>query len=117
MPRVPLAMIGGVVGVALLAGCANLEDEIDAVLGDQDREARTVAFECDDDRDFTARLSGDREEVRVDVGDERYDLDLADRDDDERMYSNDDGVQLTIDNEEAYLRIPGESDFQDCETT
>jgi hypothetical protein len=114
MPRVRFAMVG-VLGVGLLGGCANLEDEIDAMMGDQDREPRTVAFECDDDRDFTARLSGDREEARVDVGDERYNLDLADRDDDERTYTNNNGVRLTISNDEAYLRIPGESDFQDCD--
>jgi hypothetical protein len=105
----------GVLGVALLAGCANLDDDIDAVLGDRDDEPRTVAFECDDDREFVARLSGDREEVRVDTGDETYELDLTDRDDDERVYSNDDGVELTISNEEAYLRIPDGSDLQDCE--
>src|SRR5919106_192470 len=76
MPRVPF----GVLGVALLAGCANLEDGIQDVLGDRDDEPRTVAFECDDDREFVARLSGDREEVRVDTGDETYELELTDRD-------------------------------------
>ena len=116
MPRVPLAMIGGVVGVALLAGCANLEDEIDAVLGDDD-EPRTFAFECDDDREFMARVSRDREEVLVDVGDESYELDLTDRDNGDRVYSNDDGVELTVGDDEAYLRIPDGSDFQDCEAT
>jgi hypothetical protein len=105
----------GVLGVALLAGCANLDDQIDAVLGDRDDEPRTVAFECDDDREFVARLSGDREEVRVDTGDETYELELTDRDDDERVYSNDDGVQLTVGDDEAYLRVPDGSDFQDCE--
>lgn len=115
MPRVPFAAIG-VLGVALLAGCANLEEEIDAVLGEDD-EPRTLAFECDDDREFIARLSSDREEARVDVGDETYELDLTDRDDGDRVYSNDDGVELTVGDDEAYLRIPDESDFQDCERT
>ena len=116
MPRVTFA-VAGALGVALLGGCANLEDQIDAVMGDRNASPRTVAFDCDDDRDFVARLSGDREEVRVDVGDETYELDLTDRDDDERVYSNDDGVQLTVSNDDAYLRIPGESDFRDCERT
>lgn len=114
MPRVPFAVIGAL-GIGLLAGCANLDDEIDSVLGDRDDEPRTVAFECDDDREFVARLSGDREEVRVDTGDETYELDLTDRDDDERVYSNDDGVELTVGDDEADLRIPDGSDFQDCE--
>ena len=116
MPRVPFVLIGGALGVALLAGCENLQDEVDAVLNDDD-EPRTFAFECDDDQEFLARVSGDREEVLVDVGDERYELDLTDRDDGDRVYSNDDGVELTVGDDEAYLRIPGESDFQDCEPT
>ena len=116
MPRAPFALIG-LLGAGLLAGCANLNDQIDAVMGDSDDEPRTVAFDCDDDRDFTARLSGDREEVSVDVGGARFNLDLADRNGDKRVYSNDEGVELTIDNREAYLRVPGQSDFQDCERT
>jgi hypothetical protein len=114
MPRVPFATIG-VLGVALLAGCANLEEEVQDVLGND--EPRTLAFECDDDQEFTARLSGDRDEARVDVGDEAYELELTDRDDGQRVYSNDDGVELTVGDEEAYLRIPGDSDFRDCEST
>jgi hypothetical protein len=117
MPRVPFAMLGGAVGLALLAGCANLEDQVQDVLGTGDNEPRTLAFECNDDRDFTARLSGDREQARVDVGDETYELDLTDRDDGDRVYSNDDGVELTVGDDQAYLRIPGGSDFQDCERT
>ena len=116
MPRVPFAVIGAL-GGALLGGCANLEDQIDAVLGDRGNEPRTIAFECDDDREFVARLSRDREEARVDVGDDTYDLDLTDRDDDQRVYSNDDGVRLTLGDDETYLRIPDGSDFQDCERT
>jgi hypothetical protein len=115
MPRVPSAAIG-VLSAALLAGCANLEDQIDAVMNDDD-EPRTYAFECDDDREFKARVSSDREEVVVNVRGERYELDLTDRDGGDRVYTNDDGVQLTVGSDEAYLRIPGESDFQDCEPT
>lgn len=115
MPRVALAMVGGALGLALLAGCANLEDQIDEVMGGGDDGPRTVAFDCDDDRDFTVRLSGDRDEARVDAGDERYELERTGREDGRRVYTNDDGVRLEISNEEAYLRIPGERDFQDCE--
>jgi hypothetical protein len=114
MPRVPFATIGAL-GVALVAGCANLEEEVQDVLGDN--EPRRVAFECDDDQEFTARFSGDRDEARVDVDDETYELELTDRDDGERVYSDEDGVELTVGDEEAYLRIPGESDFRDCEST
>lgn len=114
MPRVPFAMLGGALGLALLAGCANLEDQVQDVLGG-DNEPRTLAFECDDDKDFTARLSSDRDEARVDVGDDIYELDLTDRDGGDRIYSNDDGVELTVGDDQAYLRIPDGSDFQDCE--
>ena len=112
MSRVPFSMIG-VLGIALLAGCANVEEQVQDVLGDD--EPSTVAFECDDDQDFTARLSSNREEARVDVGDEVYELDLTDREDGDRVYSNEDGVELTVGEDQAYLRIPGGSDFQNCE--
>lgn len=114
MPRVPFATVGAL-GVALLAGCANLEEEVQDVLGND--EPRRLAFECDDDQEFTARLSGDRDDARVDVGDETYELELKDRENGDLVYSNDDGVELTVGDEEAYLRIPGESDFKDCEST
>ena len=106
MPRVPFAALG-VVRPLCAWGCANLEDEIDAVLDDDD-EPRTYAFECDGDREFRARVSSDREEVVVDVRGERYELDLTDRDEGDRVYTNDDGVQLTVGSDGAYLRIPGE---------
>jgi hypothetical protein len=117
MPRVPLVVLGGALGLSLLAGCADLENQVQDVLGNRDDEPRTLAFDCDDNRDFTARLSGDREQARVDVGDESYRLDLTDREDGDRVYSNDDGVRLTVGDDEAYLRIPGGQDFQDCETS
>ncbi len=116
MPRVPCAMIG-LLGVALLAGCADMQEQVQDVLGTEDNEPRTLAFECDEDRDFTARLSGNREEARVDVGDETYELDLRDRQDGDRVYSNEDGVEFTVGDDQAYLRIPGGSDFQNCERT
>jgi hypothetical protein len=114
MPRVPFAMIG-FLGIALLAGCADVQDQVQDVLGTEDNEPRTLAFECDDDLDFSARLSGNREEARVDVGDETYELDLTDRQDGDRVYSDEEGVELTLGDEETYLRIPGGSDFQNCE--
>ena len=116
MPRVPFAMIGLLSG-ALLVGCADMQDQVQDVLGTGGDEPRTLAFECDDDQDFTARLSGDRDEARVDVGDETYELDLSDRDNGNRVYTNDEGVELTVGSDEAYLRVPGESDFQNCERT
>ena len=61
------------------------------------------------------RLSGDRDEAQVDAGDELYDLEQTGRDDDCRIYSNDDDVRLEISDEEGYLRVPGGADFQDCE--
>jgi hypothetical protein len=115
MPRVPVAVVGGALGLALLAGCETVEEQIDQIAGDGDDEPRTVAFECDDDRDFRVRLSGDRDEARVDAGDEEYELERTGRDDGRQVYSNDDGVRLEISNEEAYLRVPGGEDFQDCE--
>jgi hypothetical protein len=112
MSRVPFSMIG-VLGIALLAGCAKVEEQVQDVLGDD--EPSTVAFECDDDQDFTARLSSNREEARVDVGDETHELELAEREGGDRVYTNEDGVRLTVGDREGYLRIPGGQDFQNCE--
>jgi hypothetical protein len=36
----------------------------------------------------------------------------------QRVYSDDDNdVRLTVSDDEAHLRIPGEADYQDCERT
>jgi hypothetical protein len=61
------------------------------------------------------RLSGDRDAARVDAGDEEYELERAGQDDGQRMHTNDDGVRLEISDERAYLRVPGEADFRNCE--
>jgi hypothetical protein len=114
MPRVPVAIVGGALGLALLAGCETVE-EVMGQRDDDDDGPRTVAFNCDDDREFSVRLSGDRDEARVDTGDETYNLEQTGRDGDRRVYSNNDDVRLEISNEEARLRIPGEADFRDCE--
>jgi hypothetical protein len=116
MPRVPLAIVGGVLGLALLAGCETVED----VMGERDDDndddgPRTVAFNCDDDRDLRVRLSESRDEALVDTGDETYQLERTGRDGDLRVYTNDDGVRLDITNQEAEMRIPGEENFRDCE--
>lgn len=113
MRRIPIALLGGALGLALLAGCETVEDVLGQQDGDGD-EPRTVAFNCDDDRDLRVRLSGDREQARVAAGDELYDLEQTGRDDGRRIFTNDDGVRLEISDEEAYLRVPGGEDFQDC---
>jgi len=116
MDRIRLA--APFLGLVLVAACANLQDQIDEIAGNDDNNndgPRTVAYDCDDDREFAARFSGDRDEVRVDTGGRSYDLEYTDRDDGMRIYSNNDDVELRVDDDEAYLRIPGESDFEDCE--
>jgi hypothetical protein len=96
--------------------CADLRDEMDALAGNDDNNrTRTVTYECDGDREFVARFSGDRDDVRIDTGGRQYDLDYTDRDDGRRVYTNHEEVELRVDNDEAYLRIPGESDFEDCD--
>ena len=114
MARLPFAMMSGALALTLLAGCAELEERIQEARGDGDDAPRMAAFDCDDDRDFTLRLSEDRDRARVETGGESYDLDRTGREDGRRVYSNDDGVRLEVSNEEAYLRIPGEDDFRDC---
>ena len=118
MPRVTFAAraFSGMLGVFLLAGCADLREQVDEMVSDDnDDRPRTASFECDDDRDFRVRFSGDRDQVVVDTGDRNYELEYAGRDDGSRVYGDEDDVYLVVSNDEAYLRIPGRSDFQDCE--
>jgi hypothetical protein len=110
--------IGGALGFSLLVACADMRDDMDDVLGDLDDEPRTLAFECDDDREFSVRLSGDREQARVEVDDRNYRLEEAGREDGRRVYRDDDSeVRLTVGDGDAYLRIPGADDYRDCERT
>jgi hypothetical protein len=87
------------------------------ILGDLGLGSRTIAYRCDDDRRFTADFDGARR-VLVDADRERYDLRLEDRDRrDRRVYvgrENGEEVRLTVDGDDAYLRIPGGRDYQDC---
>jgi hypothetical protein len=113
MPRIHLA--APLVGLLLVTACADLRDEIEKIGDNNNNDGpRTVSYECDGDRDFVARFSGDRDNVRVDTGGKRYELEYTDRNDGRRIYSNNDDVELRVDNDQAYLRIPGESDFEDC---
>jgi hypothetical protein len=101
-------------GLVLLSGCADMQD----VLGSRDDdEPRTLAFECDNNQDLRVRLSSDREEARVEVDDQEFLLEEAGRDNGQRVYSDNNDVRLTVSDDEAYLRIPGEADYQDCERT
>lgn len=115
----PAPVFAGALGLSLLTGCADLRENVEDMVGDGSDEPRTLAFECDGGRDFTVRLSGDRDRARVDVGSKTYELEYTGRDDDSRVYSDDDDdeVRLTVGDDEAHLRIPDESDYKDCERT
>jgi hypothetical protein len=115
MPRIGIAIVGGALGLALLAGCETVEEQIDRIAGDGDDEPRTVAFDCAGDEEMTVRLSGDRDHARVAAGGEQYELEHTGSDDGRRLYTNDDDVRLEISNDDAYLRIPGGDDYRDCE--
>jgi hypothetical protein len=120
MPRARLAgvMIGGAFGLALLSGCADMQDQMQDVLGEGDDEPRTLAFECDNDRDFRVRLSGDRQEARVEVDDRTYRLEETEREGGRRVYRDEDNeVRLIMSNGEADLRFEGAEDYQNCERT
>jgi hypothetical protein len=109
------AATGGALGLALLSGCAEMRDDMEDAFGDLGGGRRLMAFECDDDRALTVILSADRDEARVDADGRDYELEEADRDDGDRVYRDDDGVRLTLGDDEAYLRVPGGDDYQDCE--
>jgi hypothetical protein len=97
---------------ALLVGCSNIQDAMDEASAEPGPES--VAFRCEDNRSFLAMVSEDRDQAFVETGDDTYELALVERDGDRLGYANDDNVNLIVEDDEAYLRVPGESDFKDC---
>jgi hypothetical protein len=97
---------------ALLVGCSNIQDAMDEASAEPGPES--VAFRCEDNRSFLAMVSEDRDQAFVETGDDTYELALIERDGDRLGYANDDDVNLIVEDDEAYLRVPGESDFKDC---
>jgi hypothetical protein len=93
-----------------LGACANLGE------GRSDEGPTSVTFNCDEGKTFLAMFSEDRRRSFVRTDDETYDLVLVDRDGDELEYRDEDGVQLTVDDDESRLAIPGDDDFEDCDT-
>jgi hypothetical protein len=61
-------------------------------------------------------FSEDRERTFVRTDDETYELALVNRDGDELEYQDRNGVQLTVDDDDSHLAIPGDDDFEDCDT-
>ena len=108
--------VGGVLGLYMLTGCADLQDRIKDIAAGQDNQPRNLTFVCDHDRKFTARLSSDRDQARVDTGNKTYELEYTGRDNGMRVYSdNGKKVRLNLGDDKAYLAISDESDFKDCE--
>jgi membrane-bound inhibitor of C-type lysozyme len=108
----PLPLIAAL-GVPLaFAGCQLSGDGGDLfnIGGDDDR---TVEYRCDDDRRLRVDYNSDRDRATVEAGDDTYRLRLEDRDGGQRRYGDGD-VQLTVDGDEARLRIAGGSDYSDC---
>jgi hypothetical protein len=114
--RLAAVATGEALGLALLSACADIQDNMEDILGDRN-ESRTLAFQCDDDREFSVRISGDREVARVETRGRDYRLEEDGQDNGRRVYSNDEDVRLTIGDGEPNLRIPEGSDYQDCERT
>jgi membrane-bound inhibitor of C-type lysozyme len=110
-----MAVAGLFAAPLLLAGCTGSDGggliDLGGLTGDQ-----TVRYRCDDDRELRVTYNSDRDRATVQAGDRTYRLRLEDRDGDRRRYGEDE-VQLTVDGDEARLRIEGGSDYSDCEET
>jgi hypothetical protein len=104
--RMPAVAVGAALS---LGACANLSDIGDA-------GPTSVTYTCDDGKTFLAMFSEDRERTFVRTDDETYELALVDRDGDQLEYQDRNGVQLTVDDDDSHLAIPGEDDFEDCNT-
>jgi membrane-bound inhibitor of C-type lysozyme len=75
-----------------------------------------VEYRCDDDREFRVSYNDDRDRATVDAGDETWRLERTDQGGDRRVYG-DSGVTLTVEGEDANLRVSGDDDYRDCEET
>jgi hypothetical protein len=109
---VPWTGIAALSAVALLSGCIVVDDNGRGGRGGGFFE-RTVDYRCDDNRGFSARF--DDREVRVRAGRADYDLELERGNRRYREYEGDNGVRLTVDGDEARLRIPDQRDYAGCE--
>ena len=103
-----------------VAACADLNLD-----GDDDRRdrrggsgfgfgQRSVEFRCDNDRQFEVSFRDGGDEAVVRTRDESYRLRYEGRDGGARQYGDGD-VRLTVDGDEARLRIKDERDYTDCE--
>ena len=91
----------------------------DFSLGSSDRDGG--AFRCEGGRNLSVDVDrdGERARVRTDGGRD-YDLDYAGRDGGASRYegrSGGDRVALTIDDDDAYLRVEDGNDYKDCRRT
>lgn len=110
--------VPGLFGLCMIAGCADMQDRIDEITGGQQNIPRSLTFACDDHRQLKTKLSSDREQAEVDTGDKSYDLEYSGRNNGMRVYSDkDDKVRLSVSSDQAYLRIPGGTDYKDCVRT
>lgn len=102
----------------LLAACADLDRGILGDLGGggggRDRDRRTVEYRCDEDRRFEVTYRDDGDEAEVRAQNRSYRLELEDRDGRRRTYGDGD-VVLTVEGDDARLRVKDGSDYSDCE--
>jgi membrane-bound inhibitor of C-type lysozyme len=100
----------------LAAACTDLDRGIlgDLGGGDRGRDRRTAEYRCDEDRRFEVTFRDDGDEAEVRTRNRTYDLDLEDRDGGRRTYGDGD-VVLTVEGDEARLRVKDEPDYSDCE--
>jgi membrane-bound inhibitor of C-type lysozyme len=96
---------------ALAVGTASL---LAAACTDRGRDRRTAEYRCDEDRRFEVTFRDDGDEAEVRTRNRTYDLDLEDRDGGRRTYGDGD-VVLTVEGDEARLRVKDEPDYSDCE--
>ena len=110
MPRYMLVAVFGSAATITLGACANLD-------GMDDDGPTSVTYTCDDGRTFLAMFSEDRERSFVRTDDDTYELALVESNGDELEYQDRNGVELTVDDEQSHLAIPGGEDFEDCDNS
>lgn len=111
-----LVLTGAAAALALLGGCAQMQDNMDDILSDTGLTA--TSFACDDDRELRLSFANGGEEATLRSGGETVRLALVDTREggDTRIYENRAGsVRMVDEGDEVHVQVEGKEDFANCQ--
>lgn len=111
-----LVPAGTLAALTLLGGCAQMQDNMDEILGSTGLAANT--FTCDEDRELQLSFADGGEQATIRSGGESVRLDLVDSREggDTRVYENRSGsVRMVDEGDEVHVQIEGQENFNNCQ--